>query len=377
MHRALFTSLLAALLMTACGGGGGGGAVATPAPAPAPTPDPWAAYPLSPAGTPPGASAAARAAAAALGNGINFGNMLEAPSEGAWGLKVEPEFVQLFGPAPALSSAVRLPVRWSNHASADTSAVIDAAFMTRVETIVNQLLARGVTVVLNMHHYHQLDGDAVEAGEVAVAADVVQLRFLAMWRQIAERFAAAGPSLVFELYNEPHNKLEADWNTLASRALRVVRASNPNRVVMIGPVQWNSPYALSKLQLPADANLVLTVHHYEPFSFTHQGAEWISPVPATGVDCCDTTQLARIREGLDLAAAAAKSTGYPVVVGEFGAYSKAPAAARLRYLQAMRAEMASRQLPWMYWELASGFGLYDPVAHAWRADLVKALYGTP
>lgn len=377
MHRALFTSLLAALLMTACGGGGGGGAVATPAPAPAPTPDPWAAYPLTPAGTPPGASATARAAAAALGNGINFGNMLEAPSEGAWGLKVEPEFIQLFGPAPALSSAVRLPVRWSNHAGTDASAIIDAAFMTRVETIVNQLLARGVTVVLNMHHYHQLDGDAVEAGEVAVAADVVQLRFLAMWRQIAERFAAAGPGLVFELYNEPHNKLEADWNTLASRALRVVRASNPNRVVMIGPVQWNSPYALSKLQLPADANLVLTVHHYEPFSFTHQGAEWISPVPATGVDCCDATQLARIREGLDLAAAAAKSTGYPVVVGEFGAYSKAPAAARLRYLQAMRAEMASRQLPWMYWELASGFGLYDPVAHVWRADLVKALYGTP
>lgn len=377
MHRALFTSLLAALLMTACGGGGGGGAVATPAPAPTPAVDPWAAYPLSPAGTPPGASAAARAAATTLSNGINFGNMLEAPSEGAWGLKVEPEFIQLFGPAPALSSAVRLPVRWSNHASADASALIDAAFMTRVETIVNQLLARGVTVVLNMHHYHQLDGDAVEAGEVAVAADVVQLRFLAMWRQIAERFAAAGPGLVFELYNEPHNRLEADWNTLASRALRVVRASNPNRVVMIGPVQWNSPYALSKLQLPADANLVLTVHHYEPFSFTHQGAEWISPVPATGVDCCDTTQLARIREGLDLAAAAAKSTGYPVVVGEFGAYSKAPAAARLRYLQAMRAEMASRQLPWMYWELASGFGLYDPVAHAWRADLVKALYGTP
>jgi endoglucanase len=330
-----------------------------------------------PAGAPPGASSQARLAAAALGGGINFGNMLEAPNEGAWGLKVEDEFIRLFGngATPSYSRAVRLPVRWSNHASADAGASVDPAFMSRVEGIVNQLLARGVTVVLNMHHYRQLDGDAPDAGEARVADDVVHLRFLAIWRQIAERFAAAGPGLVLELYNEPHNRLEADWNTLASRALRVVRASNPTRVVMIGPVQWNSPYALPRLQLPPDAHLVLTVHHYEPFSFTHQGAEWISPVLATGVDCCDAAQLTKIREGMDLAANEARRLGYPVVVGEFGAYSRAAMAARVRYLQAMRAEMASRQLPWMYWELAAGFGLYDPQAHAWRPELVQALYG--
>ena len=29
-----------------------------------------------------------------------------------------------------------------------------------------------------------------------------------------------------------------------------------------------------KLVLPADDRLILTVHYYNPFQFTHQGAEW-------------------------------------------------------------------------------------------------------
>jgi endoglucanase len=65
--------------------------------------------------------------------------------------------------------------------------------------------------------------------------------------------------------------------------------------------------------------------------------------------------------------------GYPVAVGEFGAYSMAPDAARVNYLNAMRTEMVARNLPWMYWELASGFGLCDPQPHIWRQNLLDAL----
>ena len=31
-----------------------------------------------------------------------------------------------------------------------------------------------------------------------------------------------------------------------------------------------------------DANLAATVHYYEPFNFTHQGAEWVDPSPPLG-----------------------------------------------------------------------------------------------
>ena len=79
---------------------------------------------------------------------------------------------------------------------------------------------------------------------------------------------------------------------------------------------------------------------------------------------------------LDLAAADAKARQRPMLVGEFGAYGKAPLASRVAYLRLMRNAMEARQMPWMYWELASGFGVYDPAAQRMRPDLYEALYGT-
>ncbi len=352
---------LCAVMLLACGGGGEAAPVSPPAP------------PVTVVDGSTPASAQARATAAALAQGINFGNMLEGPREGDWGLRVEDEFIALVGDG-GLTKAVRLPVRWSNHAGTDAQAQIDPAFMARVDSVVTRLLARGVTVLLDMHHYRQLDGDALDPGETRVADGVLQDRFVAMWRQIATRFADRDPRLVFELYNEPHGALEPGWNALIARTLPVVRESNPSRVVVLGPVQWNSARALPALKLPNDANLVLTVHHYEPFNFTHQGASWITPTLPTGVDCCDPAQKRLMTELLDLARTDSQRRQVPVFVGEFGAYSQAPLAARVRFLRLMRDEMAARSMPWIYWELASGFGLYDPVSHRFRDEIKDALY---
>jgi endoglucanase len=291
-------------------------------------------------------------------------------------VRAEDEYIGLVGDAArgSFTSAVRLPVRWSNHASADAQAAIDPAFMARVDSVVTKLLARGVTVVMDMHHYRQLDGDALDPGEAYVADAVLQDRFVAMWRQIALRFAGHDARLVFELYNEPHGALEPHWNALVARTLPVVRESNPDRIVVIGPVQWNSARELPRLMLPNDANLVLAVHHYEPFDFTHQGAPWSTPALPTGIDCCNAEQRQRMTEPLDLARAESQRRKMPVFVGEFGAYSQAPPGARVRYLRLMREAMAARDLPWFYWELASGFGLYDPQAHRFRDDIKDALY---
>jgi endoglucanase len=331
-------------------------------------------YPPMAARAARGASRDAVAMAGSLGRGINFGNMLDSPQEGDWGLHAEDRFIDLVGTA-GFPTTVRLPVRWSNHAGLDAAAHIDPVFMDRVAEVVDKLLARGATVVLNMHHYRQFDGDKLDPGESAVDPAVVDLRFFALWQQIAQRFAGHGPRLLFEIYNEPHGRLDTRWNDLLSRAMRVIRSSNPKRQLVVGPVAWNSPTALPRLVLPPDRNLILTVHHYEPFDFTHQGAEWVDPIKPTGIDCCSPTQLALMHRLLDQAVSESARLGYPVFVGEFGAYSKAAAGARITYTRAMRDAMEARGLPWMYWELAAGFGVYDPGEGRMRDDLAAALFG--
>ena len=160
-----------------------------------------------------------------------------------------------------------------------------------------------------------------------------------------------------------------------ARALGVVRKSNPDRPVIVGPTHWNSSSDLQVLKVPNDANLIVTVHNYAPFSFTHQGAEWVSPVLPVGVTCCSTSQIAEMTAPLDIAKTWAAAKHYPVFVGEFGAYSKADDASRITFNRTMRDAMETRGMTWAYWEFAAGFGVYDPVALRFRQGLLDSLLG--
>jgi endoglucanase len=366
--RRIALPVVALVVAIGCAGGS-----TTAAPGPQNVPE-IGAYPPVANDAPPGASASARATAAAIGRGVNFGNMFEAPTEGAWGLTVTDDFIDKATGAGFAS--VRLPVRWSNHAGAQAPFTIDPAFMARVASVVDKLLAKNVVVVLNMHHYRQLDGDPLDAGESAVAGGVVDVRFVMLWDQIATYFQGRGPRLVFELYNEPHGRMNGEpWNVLAARALRVVRRTNPDRIVVIGPTSWNSASDLRLLKMPNDANLIATVHNYNPFRFTHQGAEWVTPVLPTGVTCCSAAQAAEMTAPLDVAKSWSAATRYPVFVGEFGAYSKADSASRVDFDRTMRQAMESRGMSWAYWEFASGFGVYDPTTRTFHQGLLDSLLG--
>ncbi len=311
-----------------------------------------------------------------LGRGINFGNMLEAsPNEGSWGVSLSDE---LFDKAREAGFAtIRLPVRWSNHAQMQAPFAIDSAFVQRVDYAINAATSRGMNIVVNMHHHRQLCGEALDNGEPGVDAALLDDRFVAMWAQIAERYKnQPADRVLFELYNEPNSGCTPQrWNGLLQRALAEVRKTNPQRFVVIGPTSWNSADALKDLQLPDDKNLIVTIHNYNPFRFTHQGASWIGGADSwLGTSCCDAAQTAELVAPLDRAQQWAGSR-WPIWVGEFGAFERAPYEARVRYSRLMRNEAEKRGFAWAYWEMAAGFGIWDPKQRAWRTELRDALTG--
>jgi endoglucanase len=302
---------------------------------------------------------------ARLGRGINFGNALEAPSEGAWGFRIEePYFDEIKN---AGFDTIRLPVKWSIRAGATAPYKIDPKFFERVDWCVENALKRDLNVVLNMHHYDEFYDDPNHHEE----------RFLAMWRQIAPRYAEKSDSLVFELLNEPRPPMTPErWNAVVPKALAVVRESNPTRAVMIGPGNWNNLEYLPKLELPQDDNLIVTFHYYSPFHFTHQGAEWSEGADKwLGTKWGSAEDRAAVRKDLDTAAAWAKEHNKPLFLGEFGAYSKADMDSRVKWTTFIRSEAEKRKMSWAYWEFGSGFGAYDPATNKWRDPLKNALVG--
>jgi endoglucanase len=132
---------------------------------------------------------------------------------------------------------------------------------------------------------------------------------------------------------------------------------------------------LDKLELPEDKNLILTIHYYDPFEFTHQGASWAKDSAKwkgrkwAGTDA-ETTA---VRKSFTRAADWAKKHKVPIFLGEFGAYQEADMESRARWTRCIVSEAERLGFSWAYWEFCSGFGAYDAMTDAWRAPLKDAL----
>jgi aryl-phospho-beta-D-glucosidase BglC (GH1 family) len=304
-----------------------------------------------------------------LGRGINLGNTFEAPSEEAWGNPWNPEYFKMI--AGLGFTHVRVPVRWEPADRSMNTApyTIYPEFMERIKSVVDEALKNKLHIIINMHHHEALI--AGQAGQ--------RERFLSQWNQISTYFKDYPDSLLFELLNEPNDQVTAElWNGLASDALSEIRKTNAGRIVLTGTAEWGGIDGLSRLQLPDDEHIILTVHYYNPFNFTHQGAEFAGMQSVTGIKWNDTEpDRETIQQEFKAVIRFSETNKIPVHIGEFGTYHKADMDSRVRWTTYLSRWFEEQGFSWAYWEFSSGFGIYDPITKTFVRPLVDALLYNP
>ncbi len=377
-------TLLACLLL--------GGAFAFAAgSAPAPTDAP-AAVRARPHTTP------AWSAAARFRRGVNCANYLEVPPGQTWAMAHSPADLRQMR-AEGFDH-VRIPIGWHHYTGPGPEFQISDSIYGKVDDLVTNATAIGLNVIINIHHFDPFTTDP--------AANTP--KFLAIWRQVAAHYAHAPAGVAFELLNEPKDAAKTEViNPIWEQAIKEIRRTNPGRAIFLGPGFWNSVNELPKLRLPEeDQNLIVTVHCYEPFYFTHQGASWGGPdVRVTGIQFpgppeqpleipanVDASAHSRDWVGryntqpagknpsgpqtfgalIQKAKAWSEAQGRPVHFGEFGCYMKADPASRARFYSAFRQALDDADMGWAVWDWKSGFNYWDPKAGRPEPGLRAALF---
>jgi len=261
-------------------------------------------------------------------------------------------------------------VRIALHPLRDRAMSIDGGLSERwLETLdwaVEQSLRNRLLTILDFHEFIVMGRDPLGNRD----------KLLAFWRQIGKRYSDQPDEVIFELLNEPNGELTPElWNKLYMEAFNIVRETNPERTIVIGPAYWNSIEHLDELKLPEeDENIIVTVHYYLPMEFTHQGAKWVGLENKVGVEWKGTAEEKQpIIKDFEKAQTWSKTHGRPIFLGEFGVYDKADMASRVRYLSFISRLAEKMGWSWAYWQFDSDFILYDIPNNTWVEPVLNAL----
>lgn len=288
-----------------------------------------------------------------LGRGINIGNTLDPPAgEGKWnnGPMQEYYFDDI---KSAGFGTVRIPVTWCQHVSSKSPYTIDKAWLDRVEQVVDWGLARGLSIILNAHHEDSIKSNPTKA--------TVAARFDSTWAQIAIRFKGKSDKLFFEILNEPHadNKAvtQAIINQINTRVLKIIRKTNPTRIVIFSGIEWANSDQLVATQIPDvnDKYLMGYYHSYDPWNFAGLGTGTYGST--SDINATD----AKFKQVSTWSA----SKNIPVIMDEFGAVTKCDYNSRMLYLATVTEKGLNYNIGLCYWDDGGDFGIYNRSARTW------------
>ena len=331
---------------------------------------------------------------AILGRGINLGNSWDSDGrdDAAWSNPIRDVDFAIIKAAGF--NSVRIPVRWQYNSDYSTHTV-DPERLAGVIEDINLAIANGLAVVVNFHHYVELNcagGGHKDRGckYDATKFEEEKNHFLLLWAQVASVMNAfPDDMIVLEILNEPVIPNVDLVNQLMLDAYNVIRTHAPNKTIMFEALHGAKFYDIDKMKLPPDGNIIFSGHYYEPFQYSHQGN--------MHGNACRGDEAKSITASTDLSSYATLAKQYypdingtdhvPLNMGEFGVAGgdvspcnwedgNGPSSeGKAEWANAAAKAAISRGMSFHYWGFSytGGFDAYDPSSEKWHTGFPQAL----
>jgi endoglucanase len=287
---------------------------------------------------------------------------------------------------------VRIPIGNTILYNSVNPGQLKTAHLQKIDDGIKAALDAGLGVTINIHPW-QNDMDSLLAEDPAMVN-----RVAAYWKAMAAYFKKyPADKLFFEVYNEPHaasggltTQPKSWWTPVQEKLAQAIRGETPDHFIIVGGEGWNSIDGLVALPAYNIPKLIYNFHFYDPFLFTHQGADWVGwapallgrniPYPSTPegvaslVTAATNTELKNNLEWygsqrynidtLDKWISRAVNWGTQnkvlLICNEFGSYKAyAPRQSRLSYIKDIRTVLEKYKIGWAMWEYDEGFGLIE------------------
>jgi endoglucanase len=271
--------------------------------------------------------------------------------------------------------SVRLPVAFAYFESDKIR--VEKVF-THIDEVLEQCNTYGLQLIIDYHY-----GKLTDTNYLTETPKIIN-----QWLKLTKRYIRESPEKVFfELYNEPPHMNPKVWKDAAYNIVTAIRRVDKKRTLIVGASNFNSIYELSRMERLADENIIYTFHFYEPFFFTHQGADWVgNQVATTGVPFpydaktypainpkvkgtwgennyyqykTDGNEQS-VHDKLQIVKNWGARYDVPILCGEYGVYNKyADADSRCRYIKTVRENLKAMGIPGIMWDYNTNFSIFN------------------
>jgi endoglucanase len=270
--------------------------------------------------------------------------------------------------------SIRLPVAFEYY---NGKKISTTHILTYVDAVLKQCKHYGFKLVIDYHGGQINDNNYAEATKKAIFN----------WLTICKHYKRESPDRLFmEIYNEPPHMDPQKWKDAAYNIVTAIRTVDKQRILLVGASNFNSIYELSRFVRLADERIIYTFHFYEPFFFTHQGAEWVGdqvsttgvPFPYDGKKFPQLNLRAKgtwgetnynqyphdgneqsVKDKLQIIKNWSNKYAVPILCSEYGVYNKyADADSRCRYIKAVRKTLTALHIPGMLWDYNTNFSIF-------------------